>query len=726
MASKIGSVALMLVADAQGVAKGVGQATQSIAGFFSGIGRYAARTSQFAIGTFVGREMSIGLNKVLEGAKELAKWAAQTAMEYEQAEIAFQVMTGTKKGGTELLGNLQNLAVETPFKASEVISQAKLLKAYGVDTEDLIPVLRQLGDVAAGTGVDIGRLSLAYGQVISKGRFQSSELRQFTEAGVGLSNFAKAAGLTSHQLLANMEAGTASSSIVVKAFQQMTGSGGMFFKLMDKQSQTVKGRFDSFVESVEILVGKIGILVFKSFGVRQFLDDLAKGVQSITITDLGNWFNRAADGLSPLYDGMIGVGRSLGIITGEASKFALSWETVKIALENFVDFAGPAVAKVGMFVQRLSAQIIRLTSNLALPGTEKLMQGHNTFVDSIAKDTESMNKLKEKGGFLGSGFASGFFDQSPENKKRLQDIDYFQKRIERAKEAIVKIDNALQKIDADSSLRSNLTGGLSNLLPSRDEMQKFADDVEWGQRAWVDALEEFQSTVKNRRGAAKMTNSEKRQNAMMAITGGAGFGFGNPIDTKQGLLGGAMVAGMPSDDEMRQEARNKGRIAGETFAKNFDKAMQVVVPGFKETLDNLSGEITKFGKDPSLANFQNTMRSLNIGVMKGVIGMDGGISSAMADRIRVEEFNKLRKFAGLGSDIRNVAPLINSNSQEAFKALNDARGLGGTDIATDIKAIRKAEEETAANTKKQAEELKKQKEFAPLNFSFMGFKIGGG
>ena len=131
--------------------------------------------------------------------------------------------------------------------------------------------------------------------MISKGRFQVSELRQFTEAGVGVANFAKAAGLSSHQLLANMEAGTVGSEVVVKAFQQMTNSSGMFFKLMEKQSMTVKGRLDSFVESVEILVGKVGTLIFKSFGVRQFFDDLAKGVQSISLVGLSEWFDRAAN-----------------------------------------------------------------------------------------------------------------------------------------------------------------------------------------------------------------------------------------------------------------------------------------------------------------------------------------------------------------------------------------------------------------------------------------------
>lgn len=723
--NKIGTVALMLTANAQGVASGVAKATSSISGFFSSIGRYASRTSQYAIGSFLGREMSYGLNAAISGAKELAKWAAQTAMEYEQAEIAFQVMTGTKKGGTKLLNDLQTLAVETPFKSSEVIAQAKLLKAYGVDTEDMIPTLSRLGDVAAGTGVDIGRLSLAYGQVISKGRFQASELRQFTEAGVGVANFAKAAGLSSHQLLANMEAGTVGSEVVVKAFQQMTNSSGMFFKLMEKQSMTVKGRLDSFVESIEILVGKVGTLIFKSFGVRQFFDDLAKGVQSISLVGLSEWFDRAANGLSPLYDGMIGVTRSLGVLLTGSADFAASWKDIKTTLEGFIDFAIPAIAELGMFLQRLTSQVIRLVAQLALPSSEKFMKQSNVYQEIIDREQGLVDDLKSQGGFLGNGFLSGFFDQSDSNKKRLKDIEYFETRIQRAKEGIQAIDRGLNHMDNSKAMRSKLTGGLSDLVPDRDVMEEFALKVENGQITWVKALEEFRRTVADRRNAANMSGAEKTQNALMGLTGGVGFNFAKSGEAKIGALGGAMFAGMPPDDELRQEAKNKGRIAGESFQKGFDKALETLAPGFKSKMDTLSAMATNFDKEISFKSFQETMTALNLGTLKNALGMDGGIGNVAADRIRVEEFNRLKKFA-FGSDIRNTAPLINSNSQEAFKALNDARGLGGTDVATDIKAIRKAEEETAANTKRQADELKKQKEFAPLNFNFMGFKIGGG
>ena len=145
--NKIGTVALMLTANAQGVANGVNSALGSVSNLFSGIAKFASRTASISLGILSAKAFSAAIN----GAKELAQWAIKTAEEYEQAEIAFQVMTGSKVKGTKLLGDLQQLAVETPFKSSEVVAQAKLLKAYGVDTEDLIKTISQLGDVAAGT-----------------------------------------------------------------------------------------------------------------------------------------------------------------------------------------------------------------------------------------------------------------------------------------------------------------------------------------------------------------------------------------------------------------------------------------------------------------------------------------------------------------------------------------------------------------------------------------------
>jgi len=56
----------------------------------------------------------------------------------------------------------------------------------GIQTQDLLPTLKSLGDVSAGLSVPLERLALNYGQVIAQGRLTGRELRDFTIAGVPL------------------------------------------------------------------------------------------------------------------------------------------------------------------------------------------------------------------------------------------------------------------------------------------------------------------------------------------------------------------------------------------------------------------------------------------------------------------------------------------------------------------------------------------------------------
>lgn len=597
----------MLTANAKGVQTGVNQATGYLTSFFGAVGQFASRTTSVFTGYLGARAFAAAV----EGAKDLAKWAAQTAMEYEQAEIAFQVMTGSKPGGTKLLGDIQKLAIESPFKSSELIGEAKLLKAYGVETEDLIKVLSQLGDVASGTGVDISRLSLAYGQVMSKGRFQATELRQFTEAGVGVANFAKAANMSSGQFLNAMEQGKIGSDIVVRAFEQMTSRGGTFFKLMAKQSQTTKGRFDSFIESVEVLVQKLGLAAFKSFDVAAFFNRLAKTVQNFKTTEIGEWMGRASEGLSPLAAGME------SLVAGAKEWFdylkyiSPEWEEIRISLKEFVDLAIPAV--------------INLTAEIAIL-TTRLKELFNL-----------VNQLPTAGGYLG--------ELSQFVKDRTgQDIPF-------------------DRIVDPFGLRSAL------------------DD---------------ESTIQNIENTRKIA-LEKIQKILAGDgwTRGAGGSWG-------------------------EEA---GVNTGEAFAKGFEKALNRLLPGFRGMMDEFQKDITSMQNQPSLEKFQKEMMALNLAQLQFGLGL-GGISGDMADKLRVKGFEELKKKFNVGAELRNTAPLLETNSQAAMSALNAVRGMGSDTVEANIKAIRAAEEETARNTKKLADDLKRQPEFNPLRI--FGIKVGGG
>lgn len=181
--------------------------------------------------------------------------------------------------GKELLDNIQQLAVATPYQTEELVRSARMLAGYGIAIDDIIPSLHAIGEVTAGVGGDtekLMRITLAYGQVVSKGRFYATELRQFAEAGVGVKDFADTMGVSVKHFQELMERGQVGSDIIVKAFMRMTSEGGKFEGLMDKIMKTPAGRWNEFRESALITLQKIGVEALKGLEKGGFWKELER------------------------------------------------------------------------------------------------------------------------------------------------------------------------------------------------------------------------------------------------------------------------------------------------------------------------------------------------------------------------------------------------------------------------------------------------------------------
>src|SRR5688500_12064472 len=108
--------------------------------------------------------------------QHMATSAVKMAAEFEQAALSFEVKTGPATAARAIMQDRQRLSLETPFTFPDVLKSSKQVKAFGFDVADITTVISRLGDVAAGTGVDINRIILAFGQVRTTGRLMGQEL----------------------------------------------------------------------------------------------------------------------------------------------------------------------------------------------------------------------------------------------------------------------------------------------------------------------------------------------------------------------------------------------------------------------------------------------------------------------------------------------------------------------------------------------------------------------
>lgn len=108
----------------------------------------------------------------------------------QQANIAFQTMTGSAEKAKAIMADLTTFAKTTPFPLDDIAAAGKTLFAMGQSAEKLVPTLKAAGDAAAamGTGSQgMKDISFIMGQIITKGKLEGDELIQLAERGVNAS-----------------------------------------------------------------------------------------------------------------------------------------------------------------------------------------------------------------------------------------------------------------------------------------------------------------------------------------------------------------------------------------------------------------------------------------------------------------------------------------------------------------------------------------------------------
>ena len=194
-----------------------------------------------------------------QGGKELVNQLIEVRGQFQQIEIAFTTMLQSKQKANELMAEMVDLAVQTPFKLSEVTSGAKQLLAYGTQAEDITKTLTMLGNVASGVSAPLGDIIYLYGTLQTQGRAYAVDIRQFAGRGIPIyAELAKVLGVTKDKVSELVEAGQVGFPQVEKAFQNMTSSGGMFYNLMQEQAKSLTGQISNLQDKIALMFNEIG------------------------------------------------------------------------------------------------------------------------------------------------------------------------------------------------------------------------------------------------------------------------------------------------------------------------------------------------------------------------------------------------------------------------------------------------------------------------------------
>ena len=209
---------------------------------------FMAKAAQTAAGLFA-----------VDKLKDFASAIATVRGEYQQLEIAFETMLGSKSQADALMAQLIDTAATTPFEMKEIAESSKMLLAYGMAADEVNGTLIRLGDIAAGLSIPIKDLAFLYGTTMVQGRLYTQDLNQFLGRGIPLADeLAKQFGKNKSEVKKLVEEGKIGFPEVQKAIEALTGEGSKFGGLMEKQSKTIKGQLSNIEDAWEQMTNEIG------------------------------------------------------------------------------------------------------------------------------------------------------------------------------------------------------------------------------------------------------------------------------------------------------------------------------------------------------------------------------------------------------------------------------------------------------------------------------------
>jgi tape measure domain-containing protein len=179
--------------------------------------------------------------------------------QFQMLDVAFSTILRSKEKADALMKEMITLSLETPFELKDVAGGAKQLLAYGFQAEKITETITMLGNVASGVGAPLNDIIYLYGTLQTQGRAYTKDIMQFTGRGIPIiGELAKQFGVANTQIQKMVEGGKIGFKEVEKAFQSMTGQGGMFENLMQKQAKTLPGLISNMKDAWSQLLNEWG------------------------------------------------------------------------------------------------------------------------------------------------------------------------------------------------------------------------------------------------------------------------------------------------------------------------------------------------------------------------------------------------------------------------------------------------------------------------------------
>ncbi|MBR2862402.1 MAG: tape measure protein [Bacteroidaceae bacterium] len=215
-----------------------------------------ALRNAFSLSNFNAAMMSVPGMQFLTNPYTMAAAAvgavAKVGMEAEKTKTSFTTLLGSQEASKKMLDSIAKTDAKKVYGLGTIQDAAKTMLNFGVNSEDVLTRLNQLGDIAGGDAQKLSSLGVVFGQVTAAGKLSGQDLLQFINAGFNpLKELTEITGKSYAELQDMMSKGAISSDMVAAAMQRATSEGGQFYGMTQAQANTTGAKLQDMFSQIQ-------------------------------------------------------------------------------------------------------------------------------------------------------------------------------------------------------------------------------------------------------------------------------------------------------------------------------------------------------------------------------------------------------------------------------------------------------------------------------------------
>lgn len=563
----------------------------------------------------------------LNAAEGFIQKLIQVRSEFQQLEISFTTMLGSKEKADKLTKDLIEFASTTPFGMKEAANAAKQLLAYGSSTETVTNELRMLGDVAAGTSQPIGDLVYLYGTLRTQGRAYAVDIRQFAGRGIPIyQELAKVLGVNKNQVNDLVSAGKVGFAQVEQAFKNMTSAGSMFGGLMDAQSKTIQGNLERLGDAIDVMFNEMGkksegTITQVISGINLLVENYETVIDTITglIAVYGAY--RTALILTAALQ-QLNAARAVGMTAAEMLHYgAIVLKTKAMTVLNAVMLANPAIVMTAAIVT-LSSAIYALTqvTDATSAAQEKLVKAQEAGINKADQEKRSIQQLVDV-----------IKDHNATAEQRKAAYDKLQAQTKGVLSAFSQEEIAIGKATTALDTYVKSIGRAASARKAFDEFNALAEQLDVINRKGIDGVGIWERTGKAFRNAFGVNGGDAAKSF---------WGFGD----KRG------------DDFIVQQQKDDIKKQMDVLQKEFDSEFKNLITGVQKTVDGapsvdlLANPLTNFNALMKSAQSKADLDALKKALTEKMEALAPGNKDIAKYKSKLEELAKVEQQYSIGGN----------------------------------------------------------------------------